>query len=310
MAVSHGPAPYDLTEAATRLAAYARLLRELAHLTAGHLVLEARFEAKALLADHLHDDARAVQELTTRLDELGAADRSARPHPELLDRAAGAGTPEYLQLAYGELKPALIAHITEHLKALDPLAEEPTLRLLTQLRHRQERHVAELPAERTSRPYPLAVDAPGPLHAMPRLVSDPARDAFVTVTDHTPAPEDDRRAAHELLDAKLCAAELLSRTSHEHPDMPLEFHLDMARSAWDSARHAEVLDRVMATELGCHWGDHPVAFGGFREVYARDLRGRLAALAGARTTVRPGDRTFDLIRADEAAIARRCGRWT
>ena len=31
------------------------------------------------------------------------------------------------------------------------------------------------------------------------------------------------------MDAELCAAELMARNSHEHPEMPWDFHVDMAR---------------------------------------------------------------------------------
>ena len=51
---------YDVDESATRFSNYFHVLRELVHLSAGHLALEPRFEVKALLGDHLHDDARAV----------------------------------------------------------------------------------------------------------------------------------------------------------------------------------------------------------------------------------------------------------
>ena len=82
------------------------------------------------------------------------------------------------------------------------------------------------------------------------------------------------------MDAELCAAELMARNSHEHPDMPWEFHVDMARQIWDEIRHAEIHDRLMATELGCHWGDYPVGFGSFSSIYALDLLGRLALFNG------------------------------
>jgi uncharacterized ferritin-like protein (DUF455 family) len=55
----------------------------------------------------------------------------------------------------------------------------------------------------------------------------------------------------------------------------------MARQVWDEIRHAEIHDRLLATELGCHWGDYPVGFGHFRSIYALDLLGRLALLNGA-----------------------------
>ena len=92
-------------DTAIRLSNYFHVLRELVHLSCGHLALEPRFEVKALLADHLHDDARAVTKLRRRLDELRTpSEYPGAPSPELtalLDRAADAGTREYLRLAYG-----------------------------------------------------------------------------------------------------------------------------------------------------------------------------------------------------------------
>jgi uncharacterized ferritin-like protein (DUF455 family) len=82
------------------------------------------------------------------------------------------------------------------------------------------------------------------------------------------------------MDAELCAAELMARNSHEHPEMPWDFHVDMARQCWDELRHAEVHDRLMGTELGCHWGEFPVGFAYFRSIYALDLLGRLALFNG------------------------------
>lgn len=262
MSVASAPAGLGVEESGRRLAAVESVLRELVHLAAGRLALEPRLEIKGLLGAHLHDDAQAVHALRRRLQELGAA-----PHvpgaalQAKLDRAHAAPTPEALALAYGTLKPALVEAVGAHLAALDPLAEEPTLRLLTWLRHRQERHVAELPAER--RPAP-PLDDPGTgerrLPALPP-VDRPARDAYVTV-----APDaGGAHPLHDAMDAALCEAELASRASHEHPERPLDFHLDMARLAWDGVRHAAVLDHLMATEHGCRWGEHPVTLRRFTD---------------------------------------------
>jgi hypothetical protein len=276
-------AGYDVAVSATRLSNYLHVLRELVHLSAGHLALEPRFEVKALLGDHLYDDARAVTKLRRRLYELG---REPEPPADelaaVLDRADRAGTPEYLEIAYGGLKPALIDAVRTHLANLDPLADEPSLRLLTQLLHRQERHVAELPADERHELDDLGALPAGQserrLEVMPPL-DRPERDAFVEVAEHVPSdPEDRGRATHDLMDSELSAAELTARNSHEHPDMPWDFHVDMARQTWDHVRRAEVHDRTMTTELGCHWGDHPVGFSGFREIYALDLVGRLALM--------------------------------
>ena len=297
---------YDVDENATRFSNYFHVLRELVHLSCGHLALEPRFEVKALLGDHLHDDARAVSKIHRRLYELRTpSDYPGAPSPELaalLDRADDADTHDYLEIAYGELKPTLIAALRIHLEHLDPLLDEPSLRLITQLLHRQERHTAELPA--AGRPLfddlgklPLRLRETRPLRVMPPLVQ-PARDAFVEVTDegdpyltddlyvngdenHVPTePEEQKHFFHGLMDAELCAAELMARNSHEHPDMPWDFHVDMARQTWDEIRHAEVHDRLMATELDCHWGDYPVGFGYFKSIYALDLLGRLALFNG------------------------------
>jgi hypothetical protein len=316
---------YDVDVSARRLGNYAHVLRELVHLSCGHLALEPRFDVKALLGDHLHDDARAVSKLQRRLRELNAD--PGGPSEELaalLDRANTADTGEYLEIAYGTLKPTLIAALRIHLANLDPLVDEPGLRLVTQVLHRQERHVAELPAASEQ----IAFEDLGALelrtHEQRALkvmdpLDRPARDAFVEVADAPPHRDGRQGSFHALMDAALCAAELTARNSHEHPDMPWDFHVDMARQTWDEIRHAEIFDRLMATELGCHWGDYPVAFGDFRSVYARDLAGRLAVydaiseqLAQQRNALAGQDelaRVFDQLLADEDEHARSAARW-
>src|SRR4029079_12062101 len=148
---------------------YFHVLRELVHLSCGWLALEPRLEVKDALRDHLHDDARAVTKIKRRLYELRTpSDYPGAPSPELvalLDRANGATTSaEYIEVAYGELKPALSAAFRVHLDTLDPIIDEPSLRLLTQLLHRQERHVVELPPVE---PHPLPFEDGRPLPLRP-----------------------------------------------------------------------------------------------------------------------------------------------
>jgi hypothetical protein len=287
-------------DTAARLANVVDVLREAVHRTAGRLPLEPRFEVKALLAAHLYDDARAIPELRRRVDELGGAPRGPGDElSRLLDRDV-----------YGALKPALVATLEAHAQQLDPLADERSLHLLTRLVHRQRRHLAELPTDRgNDLPDDLGALSRSPDHAreLPVMarVDRPARDGFVQVVEHA----GDQHPAHALMDARLCAAELLARTSHEHPEMPDEFHLDLARAARDATRHAELLDRHMSTELGIHWGTFPVGFAGFREAYARDLAGRLAALDDARSDYAQGSPEFDHMRADDDSRARATARW-
>jgi Protein of unknown function (DUF455) len=344
---------YDVDENAIRFSNYLHVLRELVHLTAGHLALEPRFEVKALLGDHLHDDARAVTKIRRRLYELRhPSDYPGAPShelAELLDRANTHDTHEYLEIAYGELKPTLITAIRIQLENLEPLIDEPSLRLLTQLLHRQERHTTELPAGREQAVFddlgalPVRLRESRPLNVMPPL-EQPARDAFIEVTEHgdpylttdlyvngdenhvPTEPDEQKHFFHGLMDAELCAAELMARNSHEHPDMPWDFHVDMARQVWDEIRHAEIHDRLMAAELDCHWGDYPIGFTYFKSIYALDLLSRLALFNGTseqkamwrhshrrKVLVELGQekvaRVFDYLLADEVPHVHNGVRW-
>ncbi|MCW3047819.1 MAG: hypothetical protein JWO74_2103 [Solirubrobacterales bacterium] len=308
------PAPlkggYDVDENAIRFSNYFHVLRELVHLTCGWLPLVPRFEDKLALGEHLHDDARAVTKVKRRLYELRhPSDYPGAPGAELttlLDAMNAAGKPqEYLDVAYGQVKPALARAIRTHLDALDPVIDEPSLRLLQQVLARQDRHGLEIAHAPDGAPPGFAdlgaleirLREERPLTVMAPLV-EPARDAFVEVTadgdpyltdelyvngdeNHVPlAPEEQHHFFHGLMDAELSAAELMARNSHEHPEMPWDFHVDMARQTWDEVRHAKVHDILMRTELGCAWGDHPVGFAYFRSIYAYDLLGRLVLFNG------------------------------
>lgn len=299
---------YDVDAGARRFANYFHVLRELVHWSAGWLAVEPSWERKYALGDHLHDDARSLAKVRRRLYELRhPADDPGAPGPQLealLDRMAAAPGPEaFVEIAYGEVKPALLRAVARHLETLDPVTDEPSLRTLRQLAHRQAAHVAELaPARRPMGEGDLG-DLPvrgrerRTLKLLPPL-GEPARDLYVEVREggdpflgdelyvngeenHVPTePEEQRHFFHGLMDAELGAAELMARNSHEHPEMPWDFHLDMARQTWDELRHARVHEILMRTELGCAWGDYPVGFAYFRSIYALDLLGRLALFNG------------------------------
>jgi hypothetical protein len=303
---------YDVDENAIRFSNYLHVLRELGHLSNGWLPLAPDFETKYRLGDHIHDDARSISKVRRRLYELRhPSDYPGTPGPELtalLERMEAAGSvDEYVAVAYGKAKPVLVEAFRIHLEGLDPVSDEPSLRLLRQLLARQERHIDELAASRLQTedygakriedlgalPIELKGD-PWPLRVMAPL-DQPARDEFVEVTaggdpflrdelyvndpelNHVPVePEEQRHFFHGLMDAELTAAELMARNSHEYPEMPWDFHVDMARQTWDEMRHAKVHHLLMPTELGCRWGDYPVTFSYFKSIYSHDLLGRLA----------------------------------
>jgi Protein of unknown function (DUF455) len=305
---SERPLGYDVDDNATRFSNYFHVLREVVHFTNGWLPLEPSWPRKYALGDHVHDDARALTKIKRRLYELRSpSDYPGSPSPELeelLDRMAAAESfEEYLKVAYLEAKPQLAAAMQTHLDNLDPVADEPSLRLLTQILERQGRHMRELGEDVSRLSYDLGEfpvrlrAAPRELRILPPLV-EPARDDFVEVTEHGDPyltrelyingaenhvpiePEEQRHFFHGLMDAELSAAELMARNSHEHPGMPWDFHVDMARQTWDEVRHAKVHDLLMAEELGCAWGDYPVGFSYFKSIYAYDLLGRLCLFNG------------------------------
>ena len=303
---------YDVDENATRFSNYFHVLRELVHLSNGWLPLVPEFELKYALGDHIHDDARALSKIRRRLYEL----RHPSEYPgtpseelsELLDQLEAAENPDvYIEIAYGIVKPALLRAIGIHLDRLDPVSDEPSQRMLSQLATRQGQHLVALRPSKLAGPervhdlgaLPIRLKAePRELRVMDPL-GDPARDDFVEVTphgdpylsrelyvndpdeNHVPVePEEQRHFFHALMDAEICAAELMARNSHEHPAMPWDFHVDMARQTWDEMRHAKLHALLMPRELDCNWGDYPVGFGYFRSIYALDLLGRLALFNG------------------------------
>lgn len=297
---------------ATRFSNYFHVLREIIHWSNGWLPLEPSFHAKYVLGEHVHDDARGQAKVRRRIYELRAnEDWPGAPSEQLatqLDRlAAASGPAEHAQVVYGQLKPALIRALEIHEREVDPLTDEVSLIVVRQLLERQRRHLREAAERWSIEPEPPFCADMGSLEIRRREtrelrvlppLDEPRRDDGIPITpdgdpylseelyvngeeNHVPIDrEEQQHFFHGLMDAELCAAELMARNSHEHPDMPWDFHLDMARQTWDELRHARVHEVLMATELGCRWGDFPIGFAYFRSIYAFDLVGRLLLFNG------------------------------
>ena len=300
------PLGYDVDDNAIRFSNYFHVLRELVHFTNGWMPLEPSWERKYALGDHVHDDARALTKIKRRLYELRhPSEYPGSPSPG----AGGAARPawraprraqEYLTVAYTEAKPALVRAMRIHLDNLDPVADEPSLRLLDPgggapgAAHGRPRELRRGHRRRSRCGCaPSRASCASSLRSRSRL-----RDDFVEVTEtgdpylsrdlyvngaenHVPVErEEQQHFFHGLMDAELSAAELMARNSHEHPEMPWDFHVDMARQNWDEVRHARLHDLLMKDELGCAWGDFPVGFSYFKSIYAYDLLGRLCLFNG------------------------------
>ena len=278
---------YDVDENAVRFSNYFHVLRELVHLSCGWLPLEPRLEVKYVLGDHLHDDARAVTKIKRRLYELRTPERLPRRARRGARRAAGPRQrrDHVRRVRRDRLRGA------QARRSSPPSASTSTRSTRSSTSPRcgcsPRSCTARSATSSSCRPrapraspfedlgaLPIRLREVRELQVMPPL-DEPARDDYVEVTEegdtyltddlyvngdenHVPTdPEEQKHFFHGLMDAELCAAELMARNSHEHPEMPWDFHVDMARQCWDEIRHAEVHDRLMATELGLPLGRLP-----------------------------------------------------
>lgn len=104
---------------------------------------------------------------------------------------------------------------------------------------------------------------------------------LMNVRPEEPDPDPERELLsrmHRMSQSELGAAELLGRVMYEHPNMPFEFHYDMARQTWDEVRHCEVAWKRLE-DLGGHLGMLPERPGGnFERRMSMDLPHLLAIL--------------------------------
>ncbi|HAL56303.1 MAG TPA: hypothetical protein DCP63_07480 [Bacteroidetes bacterium] len=81
---------------------------------------------------------------------------------------------------------------------------------------------------------------------------------------------------HDLLNSEFITVERMGRILSDFPDIPWQMKMDMARQAWDEARHAEIVQRRLE-ELGGHVGMFPTScFGWEQDVNRPDPLERLA----------------------------------
>ncbi len=81
---------------------------------------------------------------------------------------------------------------------------------------------------------------------------------------------------HDLLNSEFITVERMGRILSDCPEIPWQMKLDMARQAWDEARHAEIVQRRLE-ELGGHVGMYLTScFGWEQDVNRPDPLERLA----------------------------------
>jgi uncharacterized ferritin-like protein (DUF455 family) len=257
---------------------------------------------KITLAYHLYDHAALADQIGQRIHDL-IAERPAVPSPAnpglipFLEELAALTTPE-AQVAglHQVLLPALLESCREHLEHANPVADEPTLRILYQAAETLEDHLiwgARQPADpETAARLRALLTAAGGLHGedrpqapasrsgeqanagegpavvrvRPHLVPLPARDSrFRPLGEGERMPrakplttlEGRIRLLHiALINLEIPAIEVCGRMIAEFPDAPWELKLDLARQIWDEARHAAMCADRLQ-ELGGQLGQFP-----------------------------------------------------
>lgn len=305
---------YDVRQTARLVARYHYIEAQLMRVMAGKLASVPEWEAKCLLGLHLWHDSLHAHDLLARLTDLrwprkaplnpGAATLALMA---LLD--ATPDTPALLTGIYRAIKPALAAAYTAHLAAAAPVADEPTCYLLRRTLAEERAHIEQGQALLATLPQPdpataagwqarfeQALDAIGGLNIPTEIEREAvhsfegqavaptpqvaARDARFTIEHagfgQAPAgPEEQARfMAHRDADNEMHAAELLGRSLYEHPEMPWEYHIDMARQLWDEVRHA-VLYQKYLERLGGALGDYPSIPGNYTYRIGLDFTHRL-----------------------------------
>jgi hypothetical protein len=265
----------------------------------------------------------------------------------------------FLVSVYRVVKPRLIGAYVEYTSAGFSLADEPSQVVIRQLIAEEQEHVREGEAMLLSLAgtYDLsavlawqsrmeeAFAAIGDLSSSPEGVARELKSHFEgqTIQESPPLAARDERfhfadeveaevgpedvvkvIAHRDADNEMHAAEVLGRTIYENPELPWEFHIDMARQLYDEVRHAVLYQRYLE-DLGGNLGDYPIIPGNYAYRMALDLPHRMydLHLRGERLgmpdliryrqqALRSGDLVYaqinDYVHADEVPHVKN-GRW-
>ncbi len=268
----------------------ARIERRTLLVLAAHLNAVPEWEVKCAFALHLWQDAEHCGWLRERVTEM-------RKPPHYLDRPDDAAleaffeelirsrsTRELLTGVYRVLKPSLLQAVEAQRDRGNPLADQPTFRLLRFLHLEQREQVewgeqalaalggADVAWERHLRAFLRAAggaggegdragELPAPRAAEPfELVRVPRRDAgFTRLWDSrgrlpgfdAPTQEVNLRMLYVRL-TEMHVVELLALTLYEWPEASFEVQHDLARHLWDEARHS-MLGEVAFEARGLDW---------------------------------------------------------
>ncbi len=293
--------PWGSARAAESLNELAYLERATAHVLAGWIPRIPDLGAKVELGQRLYQAIDRATRLSARRDGLTRAKATELDVPrgcQVVMRHVDSA-PDSTVLASALTRvvwPGLIELYRLHLASTDPLGDAESVRLLSGLlpgvssalekvaeaAPRQGTTSAEssfleeagaLWKSRTQGP-PLPFDDSlwAPLSRVPAAARPPGLERCepgslgILAVDSVREPEDVGRFLHSDLDEEYTTMELMARNSYEHPDMPWQFHLDMARQVSDEARHALMMEELLRAR-GFQHGHFPVSTSSYDGLY-------------------------------------------
>jgi len=293
-------APWGVDRVIASLTEITYFERAAAHILSGWIPKTPDMAVKVRLGLHLF---RGMDRATRIRIRLGGLQRARADEPviregwrrvmERLDAAPDTAT--LIGGLYGAVWPRRLDLYHRHMESTDPLADGESVHLLGTLiddvsaEHEwgsaalreldgtpDQRFLDELEAawrnREDGRDLPLRDGIWKPLDRVPRAARPAGlehcdRGALGVVTvDAVAEPMDVAGFLHVDLDEEYATVELIARNSYEHPEMPWEFHLDMARHAADEARHALVVERLL-NDRGFSYGDFPIRTSSYDGLY-------------------------------------------
>lgn len=213
-------------------------------------ILSEDFESKILLGRFAHDEATLLNDACGRLAEI-AIDAAAPTNLAQALQGRAIPIPEPLDAAF-MVQDDWIAH--QAALATSPIADEPTHRYRAKANAVRRRQSAEIRTADLTGPAapaaaaPAAVTTPRTLTDIVetiRLVEHPGRPATLRLSDDRVPVGSTGTARMALLQQNLVnleipTIELCCSLILEAATLPLDFVADMARQAWDEARHARL----------------------------------------------------------------------
>ncbi len=278
---------FGVEETARRLSDIQAALVCSVHCLGAWIAIEPSLSGKIAWSYHLYEQAVIADQVGRRIHAL-TAERPQVPSPanrsllRFLQEFAALATPaEQMAGLYRVLLPALLDSCRTQLEKTNPVADEPTVRLLHQAAETLEEQIIWAKyqtadagtVQRLHQELTFAGGLHGPgvpyegeFSIRPVLVDLPARDGRFKPLEPgrkmprakpLETPEGRVRLLHiALINLEIPAIEVCGRMIAEFPDAPWEMKLELAHQIWDEARHAVMCaDRLV--ELGGQIGQFP-----------------------------------------------------